>query len=106
MKDIAAFFARFRWALWVVLAVGAAVLLWALSRLFDPRNPEEPVFRLPEVPQALKERVQKAEEDALVARVRASATAESQRAEVQTIMQIEDGAERRRRLAAHLATLR
>jgi hypothetical protein len=91
---------------WVLLAVGAvlvAVLAFLARGLFvreDPEGQREDV--LPEVEETVKERVRVAEEEALVARVEARTEAETDREELKEIAQENDGAERRRRLAAML----
>ena len=60
---------------------------------------------IPEVEQALKAKVRKAEEDALVARVEARVEADGHRKQLEAAAEIEDGAARRARLAEILRTL-
>ena len=60
-----------KWLGWVVLAGAVAVLTLVVRGLFA--GPKTPGKRLPEVPEKLKAKVEKAEEDALIARVKAKA---------------------------------
>lgn len=103
---LSALWARWRAGGWVILAAlsAVAVVVWRLVTLkhgtLQGPNAE------PVVPPELASRVAKAEEDALVARVQATTTATEHMTELATIQTIDDGAERRRRLAAMLKTLK
>jgi len=84
----------------------AIVLFFVLRGLFNREDATgHKTDVLPEVEDALKERVRAAEEEALVARVEARVEAEGQRKELDAVAEIEDGAERRRRLAEMLRKL-
>lgn len=96
-------------AVWAGLAVvvAAVVVLWeSIRRAQRVPEPARGPDQLPEVPLALQSRVQSVEEQALVSKITATATAEAHKAELAQTLQVEDGAERRRRLAALLETLR
>jgi hypothetical protein len=94
---------------WVILAVAAAclaVLAVVLRGLIFREPPEgKKIDMLPEVDEALKMKVRQAEEESLVSRVEARVQAETQKQELQEVMKVEDGAERRRRLAEMLRRL-
>jgi hypothetical protein len=93
---------------WVIAGgVLLAVVLFFLFRgLLTRENSDgEKTDILPEVEDALKERVRVAEEEALVARVEARVEAEADKQELEEVATIEDGAERRRRLAEMLRKL-
>jgi len=98
---------------WVILSVSGAVLLivvFILRGLFTgrpskpPPKPGEPQ-PLPPVDERITERVAQAEEEATVARIEAKVRADADREQLERINQVEDGAERRRRLAAMLRRL-
>jgi uncharacterized protein YpmS len=100
------FWKRSKWVLLAVAAVTLTVLGVVLRGLVvreHPSGKKEDV--LPEVDVALKEKVQQAEEESLVARVEARVEAEAQKEELHEVMKIDDGSERRRRLAALLRRL-
>lgn len=104
-----AFWKRSKWVILSVIAVLVAVLAFVLRGLFAPKpepflGPDQPQ-PLPPIDQRIKDQVVKAEEEALVARVEARVHAETQRMELQEIAKVEDGAERRRRLAEMLRRL-
>ena len=94
---------------WVIVAVGAAIVLVVLFLLRDLFRHDTPDGSqhdpLPDVGEAVRERVRVAEEEALVARVEARVEAETQKQELEEIGTIEDGAERRQRLAEMLSGL-
>lgn len=90
-----------KWFALGALAIGAAVLTLLLRGVFVPkRGAGRP--SLPPLPEGLKEKVQKAEEEALVARVEARVKAEHEVKELEEVAKIDDGAERRKRLAEML----
>jgi len=97
MKTLAAMFKKVRWLSWAILGFAVVVVLWVVRGLFAGRKPG--AVGLPEVPDKLKAKVQKAEEEALVARVEATVEAEQSKKVLDDVAAIEDGAERRRRLA-------
>lgn len=91
----------------VAVAVGLGVVaIFLLRGLFVKEKPdgskEDP---LPEVEEKLKQKVRKAEEEALVSRVEAKVEAEKDQQELKEVAQIEDGKERRKRLAEMLRRL-
>jgi hypothetical protein len=96
---------------WVLLAVGGvlvAILAFVLRGLFVRKPPERPSNEpqpLPPVDERIHERVKVAEEEATVARIEAKVKADTDREQLDRINTVEDGAERRRRLAAMLRRL-
>jgi hypothetical protein len=86
-----------------VIGFAVLVVLWSLRTLFtaDPSAPA----KLPEVPKKLKEKVEKAEEEALIARVEARVEAAESKKILDEAANIEDGKERRKRLAEQLRRL-
>lgn len=105
MKTLVSWFRSFKYLSWIVLAlvVGAGILV-ARSLFFGPRK--EGPGRLPEVPKKLQEKVAKVEEEALVAKVEARVEAQKANEVLEEVAAIDDGAERRKRLAAVLKDLR
>lgn len=97
-------FKRMKWLLLAILALGVVVVTWVLRSLFGGPKAEGP-SRLPPVPPKLQEKVDKAEEEALKARVEAKVTAETDKKELEEIGKIADGKERRKRLADKLKQL-
>lgn len=87
----------------VLLALGLFFVLRLLLTREDSKGNSGEV--LPEVQDALKERVRTAETEALEARVEALVEAEEDRKELEEVSKIDDGAERRRRLAEMLRKL-
>lgn len=100
MKWLISKFKGAKWLAWAGLGVVAVVILFIVRGLFS--GPKTPGKRLPEVPNALKEKVEKAEEGALIARVEARVKAEEATKELEEIAAVDDGAERRKRLAEML----
>lgn len=105
MKKLASLAKSAKYVLWVVLAAVLGVVV-LLGRSFLMRGRKEGTGRLPEVPEKLKAKVAKVEEEALIARVEARVTAEKDQEALEEVAKIEDGAERRERLAAMLRTLK
>jgi len=103
-----AFWKRFKWVIVSVGGVLLVVLIVLLRILFAKKTPdpvpgdEKP---LPPIDERIRERVAQAEEEATVARIEARVRAETDREQLERINQVEDGAERRRRLAAMLRRL-
>lgn len=102
--------AKLKWLLWVILAGVCVVVGFALRALFTgPRVPDrvtgkvEPL--LPPVPEVIKQKVEQAEEHTLQVKVESRVESAEHREQLQTIGKIEDGAERRRRLAEMLKVL-
>jgi len=96
---------------WVLIAVAGGVLLvvvFLLRGLFSRKAPEpkpdEPQ-PLPPIDERIVENVRQAEEEATVARIEAKVRADTDREQLERINKVEDGAERRRRLAAMLRRL-
>jgi hypothetical protein len=90
-----------KWVLYLVLAIAAGILLFSLRKLFVIPRPTGPT-RLPDVPPALQAKVEKAQEEALKAKVEARVTADADKQELVEILKIDDGVERRKRLADKL----
>jgi hypothetical protein len=103
MKWLKAQYTRYRYWVWVAAAVAVAILLFVLRGLVVGSGKGK--ISLPEIPEALKAKVAKAEEEALVARVEARVTAEQEVKELEEVAKIDDGVERRKRLAKMLENL-
>lgn len=105
MTALKVWWAKSRWAVWALIGLITVIMLAVLKSLFFGGKPKpgqvaEP--GLPPVPKALQEKVNKAEEDALKARVFATVKASEEKAQLAEVLKIDDGAERRKRLAEML----
>ena len=97
---------RYRYWFWIGAAVLIAILLFVVRGLIvGSKDGGKRKISLPEVPKALKDKVEQAEEESLVARVEARVVAEQEKKELQEVAKIDDGAERRKRLAKMLEGL-
>lgn len=101
MTKLKAVWKRASWLLWAFVALTFAVVVWTLRGLFNGPKHAGPT-RLPPVPEKLRAKVDKAEEEALKAKVEATVKAEEAKHELEEIGKITDGAERRKRLAERL----
>lgn len=104
MKWLKAQYKRFKYVIWGIGGVLTAILLVVLKGAIVGK-PGKRKISMPEVPQALKEKVEKAEEHALVARIEARVEAEKDIEKLEEVAKIDDGAERRKRLAGMLEDL-
>lgn len=104
MKTLIAWLKQTKWVLYVILAVGTGILLLVLRKMFFGPKPDVPT-RLPDVPPALQRKVDQVQEEALKAKVEAKVTAEDDKKQLDEITKIDDGAERRKRLAQMLQNL-
>lgn len=105
MEKLKAWWAKTRWAVWAVLGVIFGIMVLVFRSLLTSKTSGRTVdvpARLP-VPKVLQEKVDKAEEDNLRARVAAEAKATVQKEQLEEVLKIDDGAERRKRLAAMLS---
>ena len=93
-----------KWVVYLVLATIVGVLALTLRKLFVIPRPEGPT-RLPDIPPALRAKVEKAQEEAIKAKIEAKVTAEADKKDIVEILQIDDGIERRKRLADKLRQL-
>ncbi len=105
MTKIVSFLKSTRWILYAALAIGTGVLLFTLRHLFFGDPPKATNYRLPDVPEPLRKKVEAAQEEAVKAKVEAKITAVEDKVAVEEILKIEDGTERRKRLAEKLRTL-
>jgi predicted membrane-bound mannosyltransferase len=95
-----------KWWLYALVAAAIAVALVVLRNLFtSPGDEGHGDYQLPEAPPVLKQAVEQAEEDALRTRVEAAAKNEAHKQQLQQVGAIEDGAERRKQLAALLNSM-
>ena len=105
LTALKAWWARSRWAVWAIIGVLAVVMLAVLKSLLNvkhnPADGHEPL--LSPVPKAIQDRVDQAQEDNLRARVEAKVKADDQKKALDDVLKIDDGAERRKRLAEMLA---
>ena len=97
-------FARVGWLGWVFLVLAVAFVLVFVGPFFRRQRPDG-TYELPKVPKALKDKVQQAEERAMVVKAEARVEAEKDVAALEEIRQIDDDQERRKRLAALLRSL-
>lgn len=104
MKKLTAWLKSMKWVVYVVIATGLGILLLVLRNIFAGPKPKGPE-RLPDVPPKLREKVAQVEEEALKAKIEAKVTAEAEKKEVEEILKIDDGKERRKRLAEKLRNL-
>jgi len=104
MKTIIAWIKSVKYLAWGLLAVGVVVAIWLIRTLFSGPKPSGPA-RLPEVPPALQKKVEATEEAATKAKLEVKIKSDADRAELVRTMQIQDGAERRKRLAELLRRL-
>ena len=99
-----AFLKRFEWVLWLIIGVAAVVGLWLVRTLFT-KDPDAPA-RLPEVPDKLKKKIEKVEEQALIERVKVKAEADHAREVLEEVAKEDDGKKRREKLAQVLSGLK
>ena len=97
---------------WVLISVGAVILIvvivilrGAFRKKADPKRDPDGAISLPPIDERIKEHVAQVEEEATVARIEARVKADTDREQLERINKIDDGAERRRRLAAMLRRL-
>jgi hypothetical protein len=103
MRWLKAQYKRYKYWVWGLLAVLAALLLFLLRGAVVGGGRRK--ISLPEIPRALRAKVDLAEEEALVARVEARVEATKEVEKLQEVAKISDGVERRKRLAAMLKGL-
>jgi len=105
-SSLVVFLERFKWVLLTVGAAFVASLAFLLRGMLVKEFPEGPKQDvLPAVATKLMERVQRVEEEAIAARIRAQVQAEDKQVELIEIAAIPDGVERRKRLAEMLRRL-
>lgn len=104
MKQVRAWLAEFRWILWVLAAVVAA-FLFAMVSPFLFQQGSDGATVLPALPQTVQRKLDAAHEAALIAKTNAITKADTDKGDLKMIAKIDDGAERRRRLAEKLRTL-
>ncbi len=95
MTKLKEWWAKSRWAVWALLGF-VVVMLLAMARAFLGKKV---IPGLPEIPKVLQDKVDKAEEDGLRARVEATTHADDEKKHLDEVLKINDGAERRKRLA-------
>jgi hypothetical protein len=86
-----------KWFFWGLVAVATTFLALMFKGFEVPEKKRKP--KIPEVPPKLRERVLKAEEDAVFVRAGVKAREKVQQDELEDIRKISNGRERRRRLA-------
>ena len=104
MKSVVAWFQTSKWVLYLVASVILMILGMVLASLFHTPDPSG-TSRLPEVPKPLQQKVEKAEEQALVAKVEAKVKSDTDRARLAEAQAVPEGAARRAALAAVLRSL-
>lgn len=103
-----AFWKRSKWAILAIVGALVVVLAFILRGLFTGKSPERKPGEpqpLPAIDERIHEHVRRAEEEAVVARIEATIRADTDLEQLERISKVEDGAERRRRLAAMLRRL-
>jgi hypothetical protein len=103
VSQLKAWWAKSRWAVWVVIGVCFAIMVLVLKSLLNVKPKAGEGGLLPPVPKVLQDKVDKAQEDNLRVRVEAKAKADDDKKQLEAVMRIDDGAERRKRLAEMLA---
>jgi len=104
MKWLKATYKKYRYWLWALGSLAVGLLLWVLKGTLVGGKGERKIS-LPEVPPALKEKVARVEEEALVARIEAKVTADTEIKELNKAVNVNDGKKRRERLAKLLENL-
>jgi hypothetical protein len=106
MKSVVAWVKTSKWVLYLVAAGILMILGMVLYSLFhSPQDNTPGSSRLPEVPKPLLEKVEKAEEAALIAKVEAKVKSDTDRTKLAEAQAIADGKARRAALAAVLRSL-
>lgn len=103
LAALEAWWHRSRWVVWVVIGVCAIIMLAVLRSLVLKKPGGDSGGILPPVPKAIQDRVNQAQEDNLRVRVEATVKADDQKKQLADVLKIDDGAERRKRLAEMLA---
>lgn len=106
MSIFKAWWAKSRWIVWVVIGVCFAIAVLVVKSLFNVKPKPGEVGGgglMPSVPKVLQDKVDKAQEDNLTARVTAKVKADEDKKKLDEVLKIDDGAERRKRLAEMLS---
>jgi hypothetical protein len=103
MDKLVAWWKTSKWAVLAVLSGIALIVGFVLRSLFTGSKPSEP--GIPPPPSALKQAVEQAHEDSLKARIVASTQAQEHHEKLAEIAKIDDGVERRKKLAEMLKTI-
>ena len=101
--------AQFKWILWLLVAVGVAVLFWVFRGLFvsphDPSVPSKPIdpsnpwtHALPPIPPAVQQMVTAAHDHALEVKAETKATTAEKLSQLDVTKKITDENERRKAL--------
>ena len=107
MGAIKVWAASAKWVFWILLGACAVILVFVVKGLFTkaPLVDGNDNALIPHIPKFIQERVRAAEDNALVVKATTKAKSAAQQKELGEITKIDDGAERRKRLAAFLKTL-
>jgi hypothetical protein len=105
MAAFKAWLAKSRWAVWAVVGLLVVIVLAVLRSLLDVKPKSGQAPGLPPIPKVLQDKVDKAQEDNLRIRVETKVVAEEHKKELEAVMKLDDGAERRKRLAEMLGKL-
>lgn len=101
--QVQAWFHRFRWIIWIVIGVCAVIMLFVLRSLVLKKGGGDSGGLLPPIPKPIQDKVDQALEDNLKVRVEATTKADDQKQQLADVLKIDDGAERRKRLAEMLS---
>jgi hypothetical protein len=96
--------AKSKWILWGIVAIATVVVTILLRGLVIGEKGEKKV-KLPDVSDKLKNKVRKAEEQALIEKVKAKVQADAEVKEIEEISKESDGKKRRERLKNMLEDL-
>jgi hypothetical protein len=95
--------AKSRWVVWVIIGAVCVVALVVIRGFLSGKSKSDIPNGLPPIPKAIQDKVFQAEEDSLKARVTATVKAEEHKKQLAEVLKIDDGAERRKRLAEMLS---
>jgi hypothetical protein len=104
MNSVIAWWKSSKYAVWAVLGVMAMIVGLVLRGIFAPRSIGV-AYSPSAVPSALQKKVDQAQEEAMIAKVKANAQADADHAKLQEVVKNPDGVERRKQLAALLENL-
>lgn len=89
--------AKAAWVFWLILGIGIAILTLFLRKLFS--SPKEEIRLEVKTPEILKKKVETAEEEYLKVKITNELKADELDNKLKEIAEIEEGSERRKRLA-------
>ena len=94
-----------KWILWGAAGVALIAFAFVVKSLFEKGGPQKKDKLIPDPPKFVKDKMDEAYEEHLVAHATTKATEKEQKEQLGTIMGEEDGPKRRKDLAAFLRAL-